>query len=109
MWLVLGPMIVGASTYRYLLSLLSASSPGNAGPPVFGVTSVWPRSATVPLLATESRETPPLPLPVAGTLADSVFVENANLPSLVTTTQQAARPPLATLLTAVRPPEFDTV
>src|SRR5258707_1371797 len=39
---------------------------------------------------------PPLPLKMSATVSDSVFVTYAYLPSLLTSSQQAARPPLRT-------------
>src|SRR6185312_2486804 len=105
MWLGPGMMTAGLSTYRNLPSLLSASSPGN--PP--GETLLCPSSVSTPWREIEYVETAPWPLPIpAGEPAGdaSVLVTNAYRPSLLTTSQQAARPPLGKSPLNLRLPEL---
>jgi len=60
MWLG-PPKIDGTERYRYLLSLLNASSDGNPGAPL---ALALPRNVTVPSGATANRDSPSMPEPI---------------------------------------------
>src|SRR5690242_13759524 len=90
MWLVAGGGgTFGSLTYRNLPSALTASSVGLPGP-----RSVCPRRVSVPPEPTRYvvRAPAPVPMPLGGPrigAVDNVLVTNANLPSLLRTSQHA--------------------